>query len=364
MIFLRASVFAASLAIVLIGSGAAIAAAPCTEINTPADLNRIRNNLSGNYCLAKDIDMTNVANFAPIGPDSFRSFLGTIDGRGHVIRNLKITSNAGFVGLFGHFEGTAKNLGLVDVKIRATAGKYVGALAGEYSGFDEPGTRISNCYSTGSVELVALDPDDGLTVRVGGLVGFVTTGTIDRSYSTASVRAASPDFPVGEGVGGLVGYAGVAEITRSFAAGAVRGSGGTAAGGLIGVSGTTNVSQSYALGPVSNGPDGATGGLIGRSNYNVAETYAAGRVKAEAGPLTFVGGLIGRREDGPVTASYWDKQTTRQATSGGGLSKTTAQLRAGLPPGFSASRGGSLRASAIRISSTCPAGSTARLLRL
>ena len=72
----------------------------------------------------------------------------------------------------------------------------------------------------------------------------------------------------------------------------------------------------------------------------MAETYAAGRVQAEADPLTFVGGLIGRREDGPVTASYWDKQTTRQTSSAGGLSKTTAQLRAGLPPGFSAAAWG------------------------
>jgi hypothetical protein len=223
-----------------------------------------------------------------------------------VIRNLKITSSGRLVGLFGVLKGTVKNLGLVDAKIRGTASNYVGALAGEYSGADNAGTSISRCYSTGIVELAALGSDT-LTVRVGGLVGFATTGTIDRSYSTAAVRAASPEFPVGEGVGGLVGFAGITDITRSFAVGAVRGNGGTSVGGFVGVSGTSNVFQSYALVPVSGGPDGPTGGLIGRSNFKVAETYAVGRVQAKAGPLTFVGGLIARKEAGTVAVSYWGR---------------------------------------------------------
>jgi hypothetical protein len=41
---------------------------------------------------------------------------------------------------------------------------------------------------------------------------------------------------------------------------------------------------------------------------------------------TLVGGLIGRNYVATVTSSYWDTQTSGQATSAGGTGKTTAQM--------------------------------------
>src|SRR5438046_1340063 len=80
------------------------AAATCTPISKPSDLNKIRANLGGNFCLTADIDLAGIANFTPIGLEGERHpFVGTFDGRGHVIRNLKITSDwlAGLFAIVG-----------------------------------------------------------------------------------------------------------------------------------------------------------------------------------------------------------------------------------------------------------------------
>jgi hypothetical protein len=73
-----------------LGGGATLAAAApshstqaaaCIAISKPADLNKIRSNLGGNFCLTADIDLTGVANFRPIGVGIDRS-LRPFDGRG------------------------------------------------------------------------------------------------------------------------------------------------------------------------------------------------------------------------------------------------------------------------------------------
>jgi len=40
-----------------------------------------------------------------------------------------------------------------------------------------------------------------------------------------------------------------------------------------------------------------------------------------------VGGLVGGNEDGSVSNSFWDTQTSGQATSAGGTAKTTAEMQ-------------------------------------
>src|SRR5439155_20439166 len=83
------------------------------------------------------------------------------------------------------------------------------------------------------------------------------------------------------------------------------------------------------------------GGLVGRNLGTVQTSYATGAV---SGPSN-LGGLVGNNTSGPiagtVTDSYWDTQTSGQATSAGGAGATgltTAALQTGgLPAGFSSS---------------------------
>lgn len=176
-----------------------------TLISTPQDLDNIRNNLSGDYELANDIDMASWGNFEPIGQTS-PYFTGIIDGKGHVIKNLSVRSDVMRVGFIGSLQGGAiKNLGLENVDIE-TDQRYVGGLAGHNNG------TISNCYVTGNVKQTNTSQ-----YYVGGLVGQ-TGGIIENSYSDCTVSG-------GNNVGGLIGYGSGAnsQITYSYSKSKVSG---------------------------------------------------------------------------------------------------------------------------------------------
>jgi hypothetical protein len=185
-------------------------------ISNRAELEAIADNLGGTYHLTADIDLGG-ANWSPL-----RTFTGTLDGRGYVIRNLTYRNlNRG--GLFFDTDGaTIKNLGFVDTNITGgpgllitgiTTGTYLaGALAGEAYN-----TNISNCYVTGSVDFTRTGtaPIQGLvsaetriSISVGGLVGYMQRGKINSCYNMANISAgahrATNNFAY---AGGLVGEA-------------------------------------------------------------------------------------------------------------------------------------------------------------
>ncbi|MFL4986367.1 MAG: GLUG motif-containing protein, partial [Xanthobacteraceae bacterium] len=199
---------------------------------------------------------------------------------------------------------------------------------------------------------------------VGGLVGLNLAGLIQDSFASGSVSGGD-----GSIAGGLVA-ANLGTVSRSFANGAVTGGDDSHVGGLVGVnyaipgfsgevaSGT--ISQSYATGAATGGAGSTVGGLVADNGGTVDQTYATGLVTG--GPGSTTGGLIavnsatfvvpdgllsdgggpasvtaalgGPTETGTVTFSYWDKQTTGQASSDGGTGLTTAQFNSGLPAGF------------------------------
>jgi len=158
-------------------------------IQTPADLDAVRNNLTAYYELGNNIDMTGYT-FLPIG-NSTNRFTGTLDGKGYKITNLIINQpTTDFIGLFGFLQGTVKNLALENVNIAGNI--RVGAIAGQaYQ------STIENCYSTGSIK--------GSYV-VGGLVGYPGYTTIRNCYSTCSVEGTyNSSSSLALQVGGFVG---------------------------------------------------------------------------------------------------------------------------------------------------------------
>jgi len=134
-------------------------------------------------------------------------FTGVLDGRGHVISNLRIERGS-YVGLFGHLaaEAEVRNVGVVDVNI--TNCSYAGGLVGcNYGG------SITASYSRGSVSGDAY---------VGGLVGS-NGGSVTNCYNSASVNGTQT-------VGGLVG-GNSGRIATCYSSGSVSG---TYVGGLVG----------------------------------------------------------------------------------------------------------------------------------
>ena len=238
------------------------------------------------------------------------------DGNNHVISNLYINDDHGWLGLFRRLLGNAeiRRVGLENVNITNTTDQdhqgalRVGGLAGQSNG----GTIIG-CYVTGSVS--------SSSNRVGGLLGEnvrAGAGTIAASYSTATVTGRSI-------VGGLVGALWGGEILASYSTGTVDATHTLKddLGGLVGATGkgAGNITASYAAGVVST----ANGGI------NVAGLVGLLQ-PPDGASLTNPASFSGR-----ITDSYFDSEATGMSQGIGNLNpnasnlfvpaKTTAQLQ-------------------------------------
>lgn len=94
--------------------------------------------------LGEDIDMLGKA-YTPFTPSMTVNF----DGKNHVISDLSMNVNGGNLGLFTEFQGTIKNLGMVDASI--SAGTNAWGDAGVIIGYVKGEATIENCYAQGCV---------------------------------------------------------------------------------------------------------------------------------------------------------------------------------------------------------------------
>lgn len=129
----------------------------------------------------RDIDLSGVKNWVPIGIyDSPNQFMGTYDGRGHVIKNMHCRANDN-VGLFGMLGGTVCNLGVVDSYVK---GKCVGVIS-SHAYCDS--ARIINCYTECTVR----------GTRAGGIVD---------NFSGSVINCISYSKCIGDDMAGAVSY--------------------------------------------------------------------------------------------------------------------------------------------------------------
>ncbi len=351
-------------------------------ISTLADLDNIRNGMSGNYALVNDIDASETGDpgynggegWLPLGRVGSNAlpFTGTFDGQGYTITGLTFdrpeANGSGFVaGLFSglRVNGSVTNLHLREVDFRGwglvggiagaqydstsiTNCSVSGKVSGEYNVGNLIGQQfeglIENCWTEGEVESF------GLNTRTGGLVGFASA-MIRRSYSTCDVSG-------GDWVGGLVGRADSgSSVVECFATGEVTGTS-SIVGGLAGAQ-EGIISRCYATGNATGleGSFGSVAGLVGRQggDADLHDSFARGNatgpsaigglVGLQRGAATInrcfstgiptanttvVGGLLGsQQQDGAVTVSYWDTDSSGIATSAGGaeaFGRTTPEM--------------------------------------
>ncbi len=193
------------------------------------------------------------------------------NGRGHVIDSLYINQpQSQFRGLFCINGGTIENLGITHANITGDAS--TGALVGLNDNI------VRNCFSTGSLNGIQ---------RVGGLVGH---NGIDGSIFNSSSGAST--------------------------------TGSLSVGGLVGEN-QGSVGNSYSTGSVSGTKD--VGGLIGFNIYATAllNCYSAGKVTGAAS----VGGLIGSDSTRVTYDSFWNVETSGQASSASGTGIDSSEMR-------------------------------------
>jgi hypothetical protein len=294
------------------------------------------------FILTADIDLDpnlpgrKVFDRAVIAPDTDDSkvdfqgdlFTGIFDGSGYTISHLTIKGDS-YLGLFGQAGSGAiiSNLGLKAADINGISDS-IGGLVGD-NGY---GSSITSCFSAGSVSgdggLVGYNSGSitscyttGVVSGKGGLVGSTYYGSnISNCYSTATVNGQY-------GVGGLVGY-NLGSITSCYSAGSV--SGDEVIGGLVGTNfGTITRCYSHAI--VTG--ESTIGGLVGKLDgyYSmrgdvcgtISNSYSAGVVDG----TDSAGGLVGYTGIGSISNSFWDIETSGQATSDRGIGKTTAEMQ-------------------------------------
>lgn len=145
------------------------------------------------FKLTANIDLSG-AYWSPI-----RNFTGSLDGQGHVIRNLAINTATDYQGLIAQVGSGAvlKNLTLENCDI--SGGRFVGALFGSYNA---SGTlTVENCHSSGTV--TATDYVSGLLGDVVGTsLGASRTVTNCSSSCTVSSTATGGNYSF---AGGLMG---------------------------------------------------------------------------------------------------------------------------------------------------------------
>jgi hypothetical protein len=189
-----------------------------------------------------------------------------------------------------------------------------------------------------------------LLVNAGGLIANRSeNASIVESWATGNVSASYKDgaasaYAAQAYLGGLVGYwSSAGSIARSYSLGKVSGDLTRAGnlqhlGGLVGrvnnASGTITDTYSYSPVIYSGTGQAYVGGLVGHNQGTVTTSYAIGYLLNSGGGSSATGGLVASNS-GTVTNSYWDTETTGIGTSAGGTARTTAQLQAGLPTGFS-----------------------------
>ncbi len=207
-------------------------------VSSAEELAAVAQNLSANYVLAADIDLsgtewTPIGTYVPSGespeeqeiPSADAAFTGSFDGAGHTISNLTVKGESGMaIGLFGciseadvgnftlknaDVEGsimvadaigysycsTVHDITLVDGKVTA----YAGELSGEgmYGGIVGAGMcgRIVGCSAEARITIPDMSANAGI---VGG--GLELTSLSDCS-ATGSVTAGSGCY----GIGGISG---------------------------------------------------------------------------------------------------------------------------------------------------------------
>ena len=262
-------------------------------------------------------------------------FKGSYDGDGNALQNVSITAAADNAGVFGYVDGgTIKKLTLSGA-IESTKNN-VGAIVGQM----KDGT-ISGCASSAIIDATS-------SVRVGGIVGYMVTGTIGSSDGTPTSKDQGTAFSangcvntgtitgkqhvggivgqMGNGLvsicrnaanitayaynaGGIVGYMQGGTIRFCYSKNAVTISGPYQIGGLAGYVATTNpiviINSSSKSNVTSTGYDdtyfGAVGGLVGCMAGNGGITCALANSVAWASDVintsnanAYVGGIVGR----------------------------------------------------------------------
>lgn len=229
--------------------------------------------------LTDNIDMSSIANFAPIGTET-APYTGTFNGNNHSISGLSV-SGSNYVGLFGYVNGaTIQSINLCDSQITATNAGGIDTSTGGIVGFATGAAKIENC-STNNIKINAAN-----SRHIGGIIGRGEASTkISNCTNTSS-------FGGTYNVGGIAGSLYGGSITNCGNSGNLPATGASGCvGGIVGCTSTGQISTCYNTGEITGGSNARVGGIVGLSDGSpsISDCYNVGAVHGGK----FNGGIAG-----------------------------------------------------------------------
>lgn len=276
--------------------------------------------------IMKDSNVTNCSFTGSV--IAFASFTGGLIGDIRYVSNSSYISDSFFSGTY--FSDASYSGGLIGISADSiinncyTTGTVQGA-GGCTGGLIGGGGRINNSYS---------DADVTGTSITGGLCGCF--GDITDSYFTGNVIM-QPLSPIQDAyyVGGLAGSG--ESIKKSYSIGnIIINNSAHTVGGLVGTG--VEIENSYSTGDITiSGTASKIGGLVGEtggslSGTGIINSYSTGHINKTG---YRIGGLVGYNAPNQylsglkadINNSYWDINTSSQATSDGGEGRSTIEMK-------------------------------------
>jgi hypothetical protein len=244
--------------------------------------------LSSHYELGTDIDLTGKADWVPIGGES-DVFTGGFYGGGHTITGLTVNNSEGnYQAMFRYISGgRVERLRLTNVNITGTGATTGATRVGGLAGAAHYGTVISDVHVTGTITNTV----DALNNYTGGIVAYSNSVSNGITISNSSVNA---DITVVTTAGGMVGFLTGGTISNCYVGGSITGNG---AGGVVSWLTNAAISSCHVSANVTaTGYNSAAGGIVRylSSNTSISNCYATGRViSLGTGSTTRAGGLVG-----------------------------------------------------------------------
>ena len=304
-------------------------------IYTVQDFKNIRNNYRQNYMLMADLDFTNFSDY-----QINSAFYGVLNGNGHTIKNIKITSGSGLINsvLYGkitnlYIENFVKtnntsyggfiyqlasgsvvdNVHMKGVNVAATV--YLGGLIA----YGNYGT-IQNCSVTNFTSTTIADLTD---IRIGALAGYLYSSIIENCHAT-NVNIDISNAQTTYGVGGLVGYLNSGVVDSVFASGKITANS-SYVGGITGYN-AANISRAITNVEIRTTGD-FVGGIVGKTSTTaINNTLVVGSVYSTAETTYLhrtIGGYIGSSSDNTSPQDYyvWDKQAVNGYITSSGFNE-------------------------------------------
>lgn len=264
--------------------------------------------------LTKDLDLSTIENWEPIGISEEKQFNGTFIGNNHKIKNLKINGDSRLQGLFGFNGGTINGIIIESGNINNTK-ILVGAICGQNNG------NIINCINKADI----FAESDEYGSWVGGISGYNTANAvIENCRNTGYI------YGKGKLVGGICGYS-FGEIKKCYNSGEIKSDSEQVAGIAGDSEGTSSkqalVESCYNIG-VIYGSD-SVGGIVGCNfKYStIKNCYNIGGISYTSG---YGGAIIGSNWQNATNCYYLASTCDRGIGTGSTAevnSKTETELK-------------------------------------